>query len=83
MIASNRYLVVWVSSVTGEHTEAFPSADRAQERLDEVEQRAYFDRGVVIDQIECGAQRSPEAFRQIHESHPNRPTAPTGGGVRG
>lgn len=78
MIASNRYLVVWVSSVTGEHTEAFPSADRAQARLDEVEQREFFDRGVVIDQVECGAQRSPEAFRRVHESHPGRP-GPTSG----
>ena len=72
MIRSNRYLVVWVSSVAGKHHESYETAERAEARLDAVGERAFFDRGVVIDRFAAGAQRTPEEFRQIHESHSGR-----------
>lgn len=70
MMQNHQYLVWWVSSVAGESFETFNHPARAQQRLDELEEREYFLRGAVIDTTE--ATQTEDEFRQIHNNYAKR-----------
>ena len=47
-----RYQCWWESELLGQRCDTYPTAEQALARLEEVEQREYFIRGVVIDMQE-------------------------------
>lgn len=49
VLQPDRYLVWWYSRVAGELGEKFPQQEQAERRLDELEEREHFVRGVVVD----------------------------------
>lgn len=71
MLGPNRYQVWWESSLVGMKCDAYPDPGQAMARLEELEQREYFVRGVVIDMQEhlTGQEghQTREEFEQKHE----------------
>jgi hypothetical protein len=49
VLQPDRYLVWWYSRVAGELGEKFAREEQAKQRLDELEEREHFVRGVVVD----------------------------------
>lgn len=73
MRTANRFLVKWRSSATGEHVEGFMHEGRAERRLEEVEERAFFEAGAVVDAR--GAGSSQEEFISRHREFHGRTVA--------
>lgn len=65
MSLTNRYMVWWESSITGEHRETRDDEDEAVALLRKREQRAFFERGVVVDLAEH--QPPEQEIAQQHE----------------
>lgn len=49
VLQPDRYMVWWYSRVAGELGEKFSVREQAERRLDELEEREHFVRGVVVD----------------------------------
>lgn len=68
--ANTRYQCWWESELLGQRCDAYPTPEQALTRLEEVEQREYFIRGVVIDMQEhlTGQDNylTPEEFERNH-----------------
>ena len=71
MMENHQYVVWWESSVAGESVESFQHEERAQRRLDELENREYFKSGLVID-MSSGTQTQDEFMQKHHSYHANR-----------
>ncbi|UTF55983.1 hypothetical protein [Natronosalvus rutilus] len=72
MVSPNtRYQCWWESELLGQRCDAYPSPDQAMGRLEEVKQREYFIRGVVIDMQEHltsqEAYQTQQAFERDHQ----------------
>lgn len=67
MYSADRYLVWWVSSVSGEHFETRHTPERANALLEEKERREHFQRGLVIDTDD--ANLSEEEFLERHRQY--------------
>lgn len=75
-----RYQCRWESELLGRRCDAYPSPEQALERLEEVKQREFFIRGVVIDieehltsqdefQTREEFERGHRRFTEEHRNH--------------
>jgi len=51
-VGPNRYQCWWYSSLLGWRCDAYPTPGQAQSRLEEVQDREHFTRGLAIDMQE-------------------------------
>lgn len=69
-VGPNRYQVWWHSRVLGTRCDAYPRPELAISRLEELEQREHFIRGVVIDMQEhLTGQDEYQTQREFEREH--------------
>lgn len=72
MVSPNtRFQCWWESELLGQQCDAYPTPEQALARLEEVEQREYFIRGIAID-IEEHLIGKPEYQTQEAFEHDHR-----------
>lgn len=65
----NRYQCWWYSSLLGWRCDAYPMPGPANARLEEVQDREYFTRGLVIDMEEHLTSQEGYSTRQEFERY--------------
>lgn len=66
----NRYQCWWYSELLGTRCDAYPTPEQAKARLEEVERRKHFIRGLVIDMQEhLTSQGSIPTQQEFDERH--------------
>lgn len=71
MVSPNtRFQCWWESELLGKKCDAYPTPEQAMGRLEEVEQREYFIRGVVIDMEEhLTSQEEYQTQQEFERDH--------------
>jgi len=76
-VGPNRYQCWWYSEVLGWRCDAYPTPGQAQGRLEDVQTREHFTRGLVIDMQEHltgqGAIPTREEFERRHKRYTEQP----------